>query len=279
MKKSTTTALFPILVALSELRTNWQVDEFLGFTEDQKFLLSLMKIAHGVEFDQDQIKTLVSKDINAINRFLKENGFDIALNGPIDLGVATIMDLVGQWLEKANEASVNNNGISYPAALVKSGIATSIVSLEGNMVIKINTTGNLTVFIEPNATERSGLDLFKHILAQSNTCSFKSSSSEVIIPMVSMNETPDINWMVGIKTVGNIDFTISEAVQQNKFKLNCDGVHAESAVALGLRKCVSVCKDEIVIDEPFNLWISGTDANGEYFPLFGAYLATDSWEK
>lgn len=278
MKKSTTTALFPILVALNELQTNWQVDEFLGFTEDQKFLLSLMKSAHTIEFDPEQIKTLVSKDVNAINRFLKENGFDIALTAPIDLGVATIMDLVGQWLEKASETSVQNNGVSYPAAIVKSGISTSVVSLENNQVIKIETNGKLTVFIEPNAKERSGLCLFQHILAQTNVCSFEKSFSEVTIPMISINETPDVSWLVGIKTVGNIDFTISQAVQQNKFTLNCDGVHAQSAVALGLRKCVTIC-DEIVINQPFNVWISAEDSNGEYFPLFGAYLDTDSWKK
>ena len=38
-------------------------------------------------------------------------------------------------------------------------------------------------------------------------------------------------------------------------------------------------KEKIVIDQPFNLWISGKDLGGEYFPLFGAYLAPDSWKK
>lgn len=277
---SKTTALFPILAAFSELHANWEVDEFIGYTEEQKFLLGLIKTARTVEYNPEQIKTLVSKDINAINRFLKENGFDITLEGPIDLGVATIMDLIGGWLEKADETTVDNEGVLYPAATIKSGISTSVISLGDNQVIKIETRNNITVFIEPNSTERSGLDLFKHIWNQTNVCSFKPNSCEVTIPFISMEEKPDISWLVGIETRGNMDFTISQAVQQNKLKLNCDGVHAQSAVAMGLRKCVDMTKKErFIIDQPFNLWISGQDLSGEYFPLFGAYLAPDSWKK
>ena len=277
---SKTTALFTILAAFSELYANWLVDEFIGYTDEQKFLLGLIKTASTVKYNPDQIKTLISKDTNVINRFLKDNGFDIALQDPIDLCVATIMDLIGGWLEKADEAIVQNEGDLYLAATIKSGISTSVISLGDNQVIKIETRNNITVFIEPNATERSDLYLFKYIWNQTKVCAFEPSPCEVTIPFISMEEKPDISWLVGIETRGNINFTISQAVQQNKLKLNCDGVHAQSAVAMGLRKCVDMSqKERIIIDQPFNLWISGKDLGGEYFPLFGAYLAPDSWKK
>jgi hypothetical protein len=195
----------------------------------------------------------------------------------MDLGIVAILDLIGQWIAKGNETSVNHGSQSYPAAYIKTGVSLLHVN-ETKKLIRIATSNDLVVYIEPNAEEQSGLELFKHISDLAEDLDLPNEKCHVTIPMISLNMQPDISWVEGI-VAG--EFKVTQAIQQNKLILNCDGVHAESAVVLGLSKGVSFEKiEEIVIDQPFNLWIGiETNNNKNMLPLFCAYLAPDSWKK
>ncbi len=277
--KSHTIALFPILIALNEFYDKGiALQPISEKSYDQMLAIGLMEEALKIKYSDEQIKSCISADVNELNSLLKEHGFDIRLDefGSTDLGVVTIMDLVGRWLEQGVHVFLEYENEKYPAIKIKSGA--SIIDVNGKETLLIRTRDGLMVFIEKTNEEKSGMDLFRHILQQSNLLDLSEKPCDAIIPMVDIDEQPDISWLIGMKSTTG-DFTINQALQQNKLKITVDGIHAESAVTMGIRKGVSVDeRSQFIIDGPFNLWITYGDPENKYFPLFGAHIAPDTWK-
>lgn len=281
--KTNTVALFPILIALNKFKDKG-IEGFIGATEDQKYILGLMEEALKIHYSPEQIKSFISGSAAELNRILKDHGFDIQLDEsmPIDLGVVTIMNLIGKWLVKAVETTVTNDGISYPAAFIKTGASIKTIHQytdHEKQVLQILTTEGLVVYIEIADQERSGMELFKHIISLTEGMSLREIECNATIPMVSVDHQPDISWLTGMHA-SNTDLVISQALQQNKLTIDLDGIHAESAVALAAKRGMAFDRKHMVIDKPFNIWLEyGDDPYNKHFPLFAAYVAPDSWKK
>lgn len=266
---SHTVALFPILQALRELQAAGVADAFIGTTPDQEKLISLIPFAQGIRpFSEEQLKTFMAKDIDRLNQFLKSRGFDIQLSPPLDLGIVVIMDLLGTWLQPGTEVSVTHDNETYPAVRLENCM------VDNQSIIHIATKEGFTVHIQPNAVEQSGITLFEHIAKLNAAGQAKSESCTLTLPMVVMNEQPDVSWVAGIETIGSDPLTITQVLQQNKVSITTGGIRAQSAVAMALRKGISMDK-RIEINQPFNLWITHKD---QTLPLFCAYIAPDTWK-
>ena len=87
----------------------------------------------------------------------------------------------------------------------------------------------------------------------------------------------DISWLQGLNTTDqkNLPWNISQAMQQTKFKMNCQGARVKSAVAIAVRMCASVMPNIYTIDKPFLLWI---EREGLDIPIMYAYLDKDTWK-
>ena len=274
---SHTIAIFPLLMALKKFEERG----ITGFEPDnpsQKYLLERFPEALKVKYSEDQIKSFISDSAKELNTILKQNGFTIELDEtqPFDLGVVTIMDLVGKWLGKAMETTVSHENITYPACFIKTG--TSIITIGDKTILKIITTNGLTVFIEKTKTERSGLALFEHLFNQARLINYSEQPCEATVPFVNMSNQPDISWMEGMYAT-SANFAITQALQENRLQINLDGIHAESATALGGVRGISSPKPQFVVNQPFNVWIAYGDPELQYFPLFCACVGTDSWKK
>ena len=274
---SHTAAIFPILMALKKFE-----EKGIYFTERttvQKDIMSLLREADQVKYSENEIKSFVADNAPELNKILRDNGFDIQLDekAPFDLGVVTIMDLVAKWIAKANSAIVNYEGTEYPAALIKHGA--SIVNNDyGERTLIIRTTTGLCVFIQIADEEKSGLDLFCHIFEQARKMTHSETPCDAIIPLVDLNEQPDISWLIGM-SCESPRFTINQALQQNRLKITLDGIHAESAVALGAARGIGLERPRFVVDRPFNIWLAYGNPELQYFPLFCAYVAPDTWKE
>ena len=99
---------------------------------------------------------------------------------------------------------------------------------------------------------------------------------ELIFPMVKAIESGSIEWIKGMYLVGK-ECRIVEALQETHFKMNEEGAHAKSAVAMSLKIRSAMFKPvrTYAIDEPFYCWISRP---GMKYPLFAGYLDTAQWE-
>lgn len=275
MKKhlSHTVALFPILQALRELNASGVADSFIGKTFEHNELLSLLPSVNGIRpFPEALLKTFIAKDIERINTFLKSRGFDIQLSPPLDLGVVVIMDLLGTWIHPGTEVTITHNNESYPAVKIEN--STVYETAEDGPVIRIATKEGFVVHIQPNAKERSSIDLFEYIMKVHSSETTDEESCTITLPLVLMDEQPDVSWVAGIQTVGSEPLVITQVLQQNKLAITTGGIRAQSAVAMALRKGISMDK-RIVVDQPFNLWITHKD---QLLPLFCAHCAPDTWK-
>lgn len=162
----------------------------------------------------------------------------------------------------------------YDAAHIKNG-----VSISYDDVLKIRTHEGLMVFIEVADKERSGLELFKYLYTKAQRRTHGETPCKAIIPLTEIDDQPDISWLAGMHSI-NPRFTITQALQQNRLKITLDGIHAESAVALGGMRGIMIDeKPTIKIDKPFNVWLAYADKELQYFPLFCAYVAPDCWKE
>ncbi len=275
---SHTAAIFPLLMALKKFEEKGI--EFNGGSTAQIELLSLMEEASHIRYPEDEIQSFISDNAPELNKILRDKGFNIQLDEkmPFDLGVVTIMDLMAKWLAKADPATVNHEGVDYPAAQIKSG-ASIVNNGRLNPTLMIRTRNGLCVFIQIADYERSGLDLFHHIFKQARTMTHSETPCDATIPLVDLDDQPDISWIVGLRCDSPF-FIINQALQQNKLKITLDGVRAESAVALaGVRSISFNERPKFVVDRPFNIWIAYANSELQYFPLFCAYVAPDSWKE
>jgi len=96
----------------------------------------------------------------------------------------------------------------------------------------------------------------------------------VMFPMVELDMQPDIRWIHGME---NGSWSIEQALQQTRFRMNEKGAKVESAAAMR-----SICEDAsakptpVLIDGPFLLWI---ERKGLDVPLFCAVLCEDAWKE
>ncbi|KXK08765.1 MAG: hypothetical protein UZ21_OP11001000317 [Microgenomates bacterium OLB22] len=69
------------------------------------------------------IESLASKSVDEINAFLAARGFSITLRpiGPQDFAVATILDLLVEWLNEGTRDIIRTPQGEYPVAKIKGG--------------------------------------------------------------------------------------------------------------------------------------------------------------
>lgn len=96
-------------------------------------------------------------------------------------------------------------------------------------------------------------------------------------PMVNINQGVDIGWLKGMATVGkdNLPYYISQALQQNKLRINEIGARAQSATAISVRLMSAVPPPpDYTIDRPFLVWF---ERRGLSKPIFAAYVTEEDW--
>ena len=277
IRKSHSISIFSFLLALNKFKEKG-INEFKGITTDHRDTLELMQEALQIKYSKDEVKTFIADNAKDLNTILKKNGFDIQLDEskPFDLGVVTIMDLIGQWYLKAEPETVLCENKSYSAGLIKSGAC--VITNGEKETLMIRTRRGLCVFIQMDDTERSGTDLFYHVFKQARSLTHSQTPCDAIIPLVDLNHQPDMNWLQGIQSI-DPPLVIDKVLQQNRLKITLDGIHAQSGTALGGVRGLITGRPQFVINSPFNIWPSYGDPELQYFPLFVAYVAPDSWKE
>lgn len=280
--KSHTVALFPILIALNKFKEHG-IEGFTGTSEAQKYLLSLQPEALGVTLPPEQIQSFIADSAPELNGILRDHGFSIQLDESedFDLGVVSILDLVAKWQGKASPTVVKYNNTVYPAAKVTAGASITplhphTVDEKDLLMIRPESTSGLIVFIEKDTPPRAGLDLFQHVYTQAQSLVRNEIGCDATIPFVTIDDQPDISFVTGLSAT-NTNLVINQALQQNKLSINLDGIHAESAVALGAKRSISAPRNQVVIDTPFTLWVARANPEHKYFPLFAAYVDPTNW--
>ena len=256
--------------------------------EQHQFLKRFLEAKSVVDSLGDNLRRKADQSSEVINAWLKENGFDIKLNpnGGNSFCVASILDVLVEWVKEGDVISIYNDKGTFPAVKLKAGDNDDVVrfidkDIHQFPIAGINTkSGDRVRMAVLDFIDRDTFSLSDKVeqLRKATIGKNMGSCDGVIFPMIDYDRMVDIDWIKNMSTgTSKDDFYIAEALQQTKFRMNEKGARAQSAVAMTLRCKGSAPKDNwIRIDRPFILWIERPRIS---VPLFAGVFAEDVWKK
>ena len=282
---STTTVVVPIVTAVEGLKQvtgplrPWQTSNKTQCT----FLREYFEPCRAEFADLEEIETKASCNAGELNAFAAKKGFpNLKLDefGPGEVGVVSVLDLLVAWLVPGIKVPVKHGGKKYPGFRLSEGVQFCMAPKHDNPIAVLNTKSNdrvcVTVLTE-NVPQGFALEAFAKTL--SATKQYAGGFDAVICPMVDLNQMVDIGWLKGMTTfsLDGKDWTISQAMQQTKLRMNEKGARAQSAVAIGaVTTSISMPQPDLIIDQPFLIWF---ERDGLSRPLFVGHITPEDWKE
>lgn len=228
-----------------------------------------------------EIASIAARTADAINRFLRERGFTIALDpfiGEDPFGVASVLDVAVAWT-KVGAVTEIQVGVSQYSAVRLTGAQLRFHRASGHQhpIAGILTQSGDRVFMTVAGLGYSDLERVIQARELSRMRDVVGDYDGLVFPMVNLSHQPDISWLKGMFAVGEDGrlAAITQAVQETRFRMNEHGARAESAVAYGATLGAAPPQRDLVINEPFLLWI---ERDGLSLPLFTAYVTPEDWK-
>lgn len=290
MEKTKSLCLIPVLSCINsvedflEVKNNW---EFLSFIQ-REFIDEFLKFANEIKnIDKKEVSSIADINIDKVNKWIKDNGFDIQLQDRgNDLHVAAFIKVFIEWLNTGENKKISYNKNKYEAILIEDGIVFYDDSTQwGFPIISIPTKNKdivkLTILDYKKIKEYTDSEhcetdeFFLHYLTKKLNNIRKTSYNYkgAIFPKVKFDTVDNLKWIIGLK-YGN--YLIKEAIQQTKFNMDEYGVKVDSAAAMGLYKCCAPQRKPVIIDKPFLIWINRKGIN---VPIFCGKIFEDTWIK
>jgi hypothetical protein len=227
----------------------------------------------------DAVKGMCSQDAGALNKFLADNGFNIRLSplGKDDLGAVGILDLLVEWLNAGDKQSIRcKDGKIAEGVRIKDA---EVLDLNGSdCAVRLETKDGTRVYIMPSPRPADQFQLMGRVMT-ANAEAGKARRSEEYkgcdFPMVDMLVQEDVSWLRGMCTVGqdNSPWTVTQAMQENRLRMNQFGARAQSATAMVVTRGISF-EQPFVVDEPFIVWFTKPNCTR---PLFAAWVDYSDW--
>lgn len=239
-----------------------------------------------------EIESIMDRDVDVINSFLRARGFDIQLKEFLDsssFGVAAVMDLISKWVKPGERWIVHHNMQKYMGARVKDDVQFFETDGHHHPIARINCDNGDEYYMTRRDEIVNGFgDPGNEILILNVVQGIESRIRQVydyggvIFPMIDFEEKPDIGWIEGLNEGETIEtYFIRQAVQQTRFKMNHIGAEVKSAAAMEFTG--SGCsfatefnrpRPDLVINKQFLLWVKRP---GIELPLFVGHLFPDCW--
>jgi hypothetical protein len=223
--------VYPICSALVEAEIFLKhVKSYTTRNEVQKkFMNEFYAFCKGDVSKIKEIKSIADTDNNEINKWLKENGFQIKLSpfGPGGFGVASILDLLGQWAIKGTKNTVVTEKDEYFPGVKMTNYGLKFHQVKGNpnFIIEIETKSSDAVYLMMADEVPSGLamvDYVEQIQSAMSTVTFEYDG--IIFPKIDLDETGPLEWLIGLQLetpTGKIPFyVIAQALQQTMASIN-----------------------------------------------------------
>jgi hypothetical protein len=264
---------------------NWRAK-----TPDQQHLLAIMPVFQAAAAGPygKWVNGYARPTAEELNAILESEGFDIRLGSwapvPGAFGTVGLSDVTVSWRKKGEPTVIftDDDSAQYPAFRLDAEANGRVVQLDGfaarnlvdgfgadNLVVELTTREDLRVRVvmmpEPGGWRQ--LTDAAQKLWHAPVVSDQYMDS-IVLPKVSMDEQPDINWMVGM-SVGS--WAIGQALQQCKFAMNEHGARVKEATAFGFESM----KPTFFVNRPFLIVIGDPAAE---VPVFQAHLTQECWK-
>lgn len=253
--------------------------------EQRRFLREFVEPCQGEIARIPEIESLASWEANDINAFLKKKGFSIVLQpfGPDEFGVASVLDLLVQWLEKGEVTSVRPpfSIREFPAVRMREGVVQFWrAPNHRNPIAQLATKSGDEVYLTMLDNPPTGFDLVARAQEFSRMRRPNHDFEGLIFPMVDLDQMVDISWLIGMGTTAadGQPAVISQALQKTKLRMNEVGARAQSAVALSVaRSSRKPPKPRLhIINRPFLVWF---ERKGFAKPLFVGHITEEDWKR
>jgi len=263
---------------MMDLKKDWKPEN----ETQRRFLKNFLRVCRDDNIGEIELE--VSNNAEIINKFLEMKGFSIRLQPfPANtMGFASILDLIVEWLYPGEKTIIDaKNGARYESVRIKKeGVSFYESTVNGykHIIACIMTKSGDIVFITVPKEPLEGLDLIETAdTIFKNMDILPGTYDGVRFPMVDLDIVNDIEWLKGMSStnlMGN-PAEITQAVQQIKIKMNEKGARFQSATAMAVTlKCVMVPRQDLIIREPFLLWVGRHELEK---PIMAAFVAEDAW--
>lgn len=229
-----------------------------------------------------EIERMASWSHEEVNAFLRRHGFSIALEpfGEAEFGIAAVLDLLVQWAVPGTPTTLRGarGGRFYEAAHLKREVLVYTSRSHSQPIARIQTTSGNEVHLTVWEGSADGIDLVSTAKMISGGFADCANYTGVIFPMVSLDQQVDVSWLRGMETVAEDGrpSEVTQALQQNKLRMNERGARAQSAFAGGvLMRSIAVEDPPLEINRPFLVWF---ERPGLAFPLFVAHVTEEDWK-
>lgn len=261
----------------------------VAVNEDQLVLLSrLPAYLNALPHLKQWLWAFAAPTAEQINAELAAAGFDISLEAwtpsAENFGVAGVLDAHVVWPSVADVTSLVVNGHLYEGFVLK--------RTAGCLVLSLHTGGPLVLM-----PGQDGLELRLQVMHRAPESIFELTAlafsmvspnlifghdrtyDGAILPMVRLEQRPDISWLLGLKTAtqDGAYWEIAQALQQVQFGLNQHGARAREATAVQVVERSAAPQKEpryYQVDGPFVVTIVHQDTG---VPLFAAYVTPEDW--
>jgi hypothetical protein len=284
---SSTVCLIPIIAALFSAETTFiRNDVWNPINQLQEHFIANYFTHHKSNldlFNDSELKTRISNNVNVVNNFLADNNFNIKLDdlkSTEAMYMASIMNILVKWAKIGAAGKIKVKGVYYPTVIMEREEGHNFhcysVKKHSEPIIELATQSDDTVYITVADKDREGFNLLNYLMEIQEKINDRdtqmSDYNHITFPMIDIDDKPDINWLVGMKNLG---WRIMQAIQQTKFQMNEEGAAAQSAVAISaMNEGVPEEPKKLVIDKPFFLWIMRSGV-----PVFAGHFKHDVWKK
>lgn len=278
---SFTTVILPMLAALNTVQQELPTASWVQVNPLQHHLMNQYYPKRNDIFSKMLPSELrnCAGSYSVVNHFLKNNGFDIQLDPCPGLAVASIFDMTIEWKAPGEKwvlsvKDADSHEREYPAVLMEEGYVLRKL-LDGSYIVEVFTKTGDKVYMALADIPLQGFELLDKVqsLSASHYINDTSSFSDVLFPMVDLDQAVDISWLIGMRYG---EWKIAEALQQTKFQMDEKGAVVKSAVALGGESCAINAPPRFKIDRPFYIWI---ERPGIDMPLFAGYIDICNWKR
>lgn len=234
--------------------------------------------------DIDQIREIEYEigvgTVGPVNAFLRRKNIDIQLNAisPREIAIASVLDLLVEWMLEGQSSTILKEAKEYPAVLLNRGVRVSMVNNFPNPVATITSrTEDKVLMTILTEQPKSSFEVFelacKLVENQKEFAKAVWNFNGIKFPMIDLDVHPDIGWLIGMRSN---EWSVGQALQQTKLKMNEKGAHVKDAVAMTAKASFHVKEQApLIIDRPFLLVFQRP---GLKRPLFSAFLAEDCWK-
>lgn len=223
---------------------------------DQELAVAFEKLISGElkDLPASLIDGMASKDKEALNKFLKDHGYEIKIDSLTGIGVVTSTELQGAWDGKKCGDILWKDGKKYPAFTLptpkffKDGTQDEPVV----QVFEDPNTG-MKVYVSKFGKPVPGLsatELAAKMTPKSGAAPLDVSMA-VALPMIDTSIKTDLSWLKGLKTTSGDEVT--QAFGQMKIKMDEKGFKAKEGLAIVATRGSS---QAYVFNEPFMFWVT-----------------------